>query len=133
MKRAFLGLALCLAAIAPAAAQQTPALLLYGGQDHKTFLGCLNCADSNENSVMNGMGDYKWNSSFGIWNNFGDFKSQFSEFSACNATATDAPIIVDESGNYYGRLSLNESIDGGVCSAQATWALCLAVKEMCGR
>jgi hypothetical protein len=27
-------------------AQSTKALLLFGGDEHKTFLGCLNCVDT---------------------------------------------------------------------------------------
>jgi hypothetical protein len=33
--------------------QAPKALLLFGGQDHKNFLGCLNCVDSSAASVCN--------------------------------------------------------------------------------
>jgi hypothetical protein len=43
----------------PRATPQAPkALLLFGGQDHKDFLGCLNCVDSSPASVCNELGKY---------------------------------------------------------------------------
>lgn len=39
-------------------AQTSKALLLFGGRDHKTFLGCLNCVNTSEASVCNDVGKY---------------------------------------------------------------------------
>jgi hypothetical protein len=39
------------------ATAQTPALLLFGDPDHKTFLGCLNCSKFDSGSVCNQFGD----------------------------------------------------------------------------
>jgi hypothetical protein len=84
-----------------------PALLLYGGSDHKTFLGCLNCSEMSQSSVFN---SFSYGSSYGqtIFNHYSDFGSAYSTLGACNAYATNPPVIVDSSGHYYGRLTLNE-------------------------
>lgn len=83
------------------------ALLLFGGNDHKTFLGCLNCAESSQSSVLN---QFSYGSPYGqtIFNHYSDFGSAYSLTGACNPYATDPPVIVDSSGRYYGRLTLNQ-------------------------
>jgi hypothetical protein len=37
---------------------QTPALLLYGGGDHQTFLGCVNCSQFVADSICNQFGQF---------------------------------------------------------------------------
>lgn len=89
-------------------AQQTKALLLFGGKDHQIFLGCLNCVAQADVSVCNSFG--KFGSSFednSIWNSFGSFGSSFSEFSPWNSFSDSAPIIVDKDGKSYGYFSVN--------------------------
>lgn len=101
----------CLAAlgfVARASAQNT-ALLLFGGEDHKTFLGCLNCSKFSDESVCNKFGSY--GSKFednSIWNRFGTYGSKFSEYSPWNKFSTSAPVIVDSDGNSYGYFSSNK-------------------------
>jgi hypothetical protein len=58
---------------------QTPALLLFGGSDHKTFLGCLNCNKYEGGSVCDKYGEQgsKY-SSASIWNTYGNFGSKYS-------------------------------------------------------
>ncbi|MCI0622099.1 MAG: hypothetical protein L0387_10595 [Acidobacteria bacterium] len=83
-------------------------LMLFGGPEHRVYLGCLNCAEYEPDSVLNPAGRY--GSPFhepSIWNRFGAYGSQFSEYSACNQFAGDPPVIVDEGGKFYGRVSLN--------------------------
>jgi hypothetical protein len=93
----------------PSAMPQAPkALLVFGGQDHKDFLGCLNCVDSSPASVCNDLG--KYGSSFksnSIWNSFGTYGSSFSEYSPWNSFTDKAPIIVDRDGKSYGYFSVN--------------------------
>jgi len=83
-------------------------LMLFGGTDHKTYLGCLNCSEYATDSIFNRFGpkgsEYSIES---IWDKYGDFGSPYSEYSACNPYATDPPVIVDHEGNYYGRLTVN--------------------------
>lgn len=82
--------------------------MLFGGPDHRTYLGCLNCSEFNQDSVVNEFGPY--GSSFSptsIRNQFSPYGSSFSQYSACNPFALDPPVIVDGQGNYYGRLKLD--------------------------
>ena len=94
-------------AAASAPAQTPPALLVFGGTDHKTFLGCLNCSEYGQSSIHN---LYSYGSLYGqtIFNHFSEYGSAYSNVSACNPYATNAPVIVDSSGHYYGRLTVNE-------------------------
>jgi hypothetical protein len=95
------------AAAATAAPPAPSALLLFGGSGHKTFLGCLNCSEMSQSSVFN---SFSYGSVYGqtIFNHYSDFGSAYSIWGACNAYASDPPVIVDSSGHYYGRLTLNE-------------------------
>jgi hypothetical protein len=98
----------CLCLVPSATPQAPKALLLFGGQDHKDFLGCLNCVDSSAASVCNDLG--KYGSSFNsesIWNSFGKYGSSFSEYSPWNSFTDKAPIIVDRDGKSYGYFSVN--------------------------
>jgi hypothetical protein len=83
-------------------------LLIFGGTGHRVFLGCLSCSQFDQQSVFNQLGPY--GSSLGVesvWNSFSPYGSQFSSLSVCNELASDPPVIVDKTGNYYGRLSVN--------------------------
>jgi len=84
-------------------------LMLFGGKSHDTYLGCLSCDEYATDSVFNAFGphggQYQANS---IFNHYSQFGSQYSRYSACNPNATDPPVIVDDLGKYYGRLTMNE-------------------------
>lgn len=60
-------------------------------------------------SIANKHGTYgsKY-SSESIFNNYLDYGSKYSEFGACNRYANDPPVIVDQEGNYYSRLTMNK-------------------------
>jgi hypothetical protein len=76
-------------------------LMLFGGRDHKTYLGCLNCSKFDTDSVANEFGPH--GSAFetdSIFNRFGDFGSPYSDYSPCNRFASDPPVIVDPRGNF---------------------------------
>ncbi len=95
---------------APAVNGQTAkALLLFGGKDHKTFLGCLNCVSTSSLSVCNNYGTYgsKYEDD-SIWNPYGDFGSKYEDYSPWNKYTDEAPIIVDKDGGSYGYFSLNK-------------------------
>jgi hypothetical protein len=82
--------------------------MVYGGEGHHTYLGCLNCGDYAADSVTNQGGQFGSTfSATSIRNQFNEYGSRFSMYSACNPYATDPPVIVDESGNFYGRLTVN--------------------------
>ncbi len=89
-------------------AQSGKALLLFGGENHKTFLGCLNCGEVNSISVCNEVGEFGSEvSSSSIWNQVGNFGSEVSSESPWNQVASDPPIIVDKDGNSYGYFTAN--------------------------
>lgn len=76
----------------PAVAQSGEKIMVFGGENHDTYLGCLNCSELSSTSINNEMGE---------------FGSPYSNTSAYNPYATDPPVVVDESGDYYGELTTN--------------------------
>jgi len=83
-------------------------LMLFGGESHKTYLGCLSCDEYGTDSVVNKYGSYGSSySDTSIWNHYSDFGSPYSDYGACNPYANDPPVIVDSAGKFYGRLTLN--------------------------
>lgn len=101
---------------APAAKADEP-LLLFGGEDHKQFLGCLNCSQYDQNAVTNKYGPYGSPYSLtSIFNKFSDFGSKFSAYGACGHYSSDPPVIVDNQGRSYGRLTMNRFAPGAVTS-----------------
>ena len=105
-KTARLASAAVLVAFSGAANAQAVALLLFGGQGHKTFLGCLNCGQYENGSVCNRYGvhgsRYSPNS---IWNKYGSFGSKYSDESPWSQYASRPPAIVDRDGTFYGYLT----------------------------
>jgi hypothetical protein len=84
-------------------------LMIFGGLDHKTYLGCLNCNEYASDSIFNSYGNSgSPYSSQSIWNHFSEYGSPYSTYSACNPFGSDPPVIVDQNGTFYGRLTLNE-------------------------
>lgn len=110
MKKAVFAVCAAVAfACIPLKSQSPQALLLFGGTNHKTFLGCLNCAPTSPSSVCNKVGEH--GSKFqadSIWNRFGTYGSKFSADSPWNKFGTSAPIIVDKDGGSYGYFSANK-------------------------
>ena len=83
--------------------------MIFGGEDHKTYLGCLTCAEYSADSVRNKFGaNGSQFSGTSIWNHFSDYGSKYSALGACNPYADEPPVIVDQNGKYYGRLTLNK-------------------------
>jgi hypothetical protein len=93
---------------APAAAKDGGKLMLFGGPEHKTYLGCLNCPRAGNDSVLNERGAFGSRSSpKSVSNRFGAFGSRASDYSACNPNAEEPPVVMDSAGHVYGRLTLN--------------------------
>ena len=92
----------------PIYAQGIKALLLFGGRDHKTYLGCLNCGSIDPASVCNAVGIYgSVVSSTSIWNVVGEYGSIVSDTSPWSIVATHPPAIVDKDGSFYGYFTAN--------------------------
>ena len=94
-------------AVAPPAQSVSYKMMVFGGEDHKTYLGCLNCPKGAADSVLTPGGDHGPPND-GIWDK-ADFGSPGSQYSACSVFASDPPVIVDEGGTYLGRLTLNRN------------------------
>jgi len=83
-------------------------LMIFGGEGHATYLGCLSCSQYVADSVFNTYGSHgSQYQAASIFNAYGSFGSKYSTHSACNPYATDPPVIVDGNGNFYGRLTVN--------------------------
>lgn len=92
--------------IMPFAHAQT--LQIYGGRNHDTYLGCLNCNKFDAASIWNAYGSH--GSKFqphSIWNRFGEFGNAYSQYSPFNTYASNPPVIVDRQGNFYGYFTIN--------------------------
>lgn len=85
--------------------QQPPArkLMLFAGDDHKTYLGCLNCPKTETDSIWNPNGPHGngFGASDSIW-------KMFSNHNPWSAYVADPPVIVDDSGRYYGKFVASE-------------------------
>jgi hypothetical protein len=83
-------------------------MMVFGGPEHRVYLGCLNCSDVAPDSIFNSVGPHGSRvSPESIWNSVQQYGSRVSPYSACNSLATDPPVIVDQEGTAYGRLTLN--------------------------
>lgn len=97
-------------------------LMVFGGPGHKTYLGCLSCNEYDQESIFNDYGKFGSDySAQSIHNHFSNFGSAYSSSSACNPYASDPPVIVDEQGRYYGRLTVNTYRSDGPKGELATW------------
>ena len=56
---------------------QTVQILLFGSEDHKEFLGFLNCSELSKNSIWNDYFNYGWKNEFGVWNAYGKYKNPY--------------------------------------------------------
>lgn len=84
-------------------------LLIFGGDNHDVFLGCLNCSKYESNSIWNEYGTYgsKY-SSTSIWNEYSTYSGKYSSNSPFNSYASNPPVIVDKEGNFYGYFTANK-------------------------
>ena len=115
----------------PLGAQNRVPLLVFGGQGHKEFLGCLNCSDTHPRSVWNENSSFGFMNDDGKWNSWGQFANDRSRHSMCSDYAADPPVVVDEEGNAYGRLSINERAPGSVCGHRGNERMCQTVRAIC--
>ena len=89
---------------------QVPDFYLFGDHNSEVFLGCLNCPSAAPESVLNTYGEFgNRYSQTSIFNRYGEYGSRYAQYSVCNPYAQEAPVIVDEAGGFYGRLTLNQN------------------------
>lgn len=102
------GTACLFVAAAGSAFAQEPEYLLFGGENQKQFLGCLNCSRFEPSSVWNKLGPH--GSEFDeatIWSKTGIYGSQHKPLSPWHKHTFNAPEIRDKDGNSYGRFTRN--------------------------
>lgn len=107
-------------------AQSPPKIMVFGSKSvgfpdsHDVYLGCLNCSEFSRDSIFNKMGPYGNElASNNLWNTFSPYRNPFSSVSVCNQFGTKGPVIVDEKGNFYSRLTVNEFQADSVCNEMA--------------
>lgn len=94
-------------------------LMIFGGENHDVYLGCLNCSEYATDSVFNKYGSYGSEySGTSIYNSYGQYGSAYSSTSPCNPYASNPPIVVDQNGNFYGYLTLNQYLSGAITDAR---------------
>ena len=98
-------------------------IMIFGGNDHKVYLGCLSCSPHAEDSVLNSYGDHGSRySETSIFNPYGNYGGRYSDNSPCNSYASRPPVIVDENGDYYGELTINQhSADRAKSDSLNSW------------
>ena len=87
-------------------------LLLFGGDKHDQYLGCLKCSDMRSDSICNGFGSYGNEFGSNMWNEFSSpYGNEFSTSSPWNefSTSGSVPVLVDRNGNFYGYFTINDS------------------------
>lgn len=86
-------------------------VMIYGGEKHDVYLGCLTCTQFHDESVWNENGVYGTkNNNLSIWSEFSDYGNEFSYLSPWNEYATHPPILIDENGGNYGYFTRNPDI-----------------------
>lgn len=90
---------------------QAEDVLLFGGENNKQFLGCVNCSEYDAASINNEFGRYGSRySATSIWNEYGVYGSRYSQSSPMNPYASNPPVVVDRSGRFYGYLTNNPAL-----------------------
>jgi hypothetical protein len=92
----------------PAASEDK--LLVFGGQSHEVFLGCL-CEETDRDSVFNLAGEYGSDlSTTSLRNKFAPYGSDADDTSTCNPAARRPPLVVTSAGKSLGLLTMNQSL-----------------------
>lgn len=131
---------------APYINSPTVKLMLFGGKDHKVYLGCLNCGPSAYDSIFNTNGPYgrcpgPFDDNLYCRGPFKEFGSSgpFHDASACGTNASDPPVIVDDAGRYYGRFSIGgpfghaDSVCASLFGSFRNESVCAIVKRVCSQ
>ena len=101
--------------VSPAAAPAIERVVLVGGADRATFLGCLSCPAADPESVFNAVGSFgSAVSQTSIMNSVSPFGSPVSQFSACNPVASHPPVMIGTGQRVLGLLTLNAAAPGAI-------------------
>lgn len=89
-------------------AQGNLPLMVLGGPDNATYLGCFYCNNFDAASVCNKYGEHGSRfSGASIWNKLSPYGSRYSDFSPWNPYGSGPPALVDRQGNFHGYLTAN--------------------------
>lgn len=103
MRKLFITLLLVLPFVLNA---QSNALKIYGGADHKTYLGKFDAAHNDAESIWNAKGQFgNKNNALSIWNQKGQYGNPESPLSPWAAANDATPVLVDAEGNVVGQLN----------------------------
>lgn len=101
-------------------------LLLFGDKNNKIFLGCLTCNKYSSSSIWNTYGNYGSRySALSIWNKYGEYGSRYSDYSPFNKYTLTAPVVVNETGTFYGYLTCNQY------NSQCSLDICITILKFC--
>lgn len=91
------------------ASKPSTILYIYGGKKAEDYLGKLNASKYDSESIWNKYGKYgnKYNSQC-IWNLYGTYGSKYGTYSPFSTSASYPPILVDQSGRFYGYFTANK-------------------------
>ena len=98
--------------------------MLYGGADHKEYLGFLDCNEFSSDSIYNGFRKYGNEfSSSGIFNEFSGYGNEFSSKSPWNEfpSSNEVPILVDHNRKFYGYFTINDNRSNAVSFANTLY------------
>jgi hypothetical protein len=103
-------------------------LMVFGGEIHDAFLGCL-CDASRPDSLFNRLGEHGSDlSPMSIRNKFSPYGSNTDDTSACSETAKHPPLVVTSDGKSLGLLTINASLKRRITAPAVTdW-----LSRMCG-
>lgn len=88
--------------------EEPPKLMVFGGEGHDVYLGCLSCDAREPESVFNEFGTYGTPySPYSLWNALTPYGSVSSPISPRNPTASNPPVVRDHRGNFHGYLTIN--------------------------
>lgn len=86
-------------------------LLVFGGDNHDEFLGCITCSEYDSSSICNEYGTYgNEYSTDGMFNEYSGYGNEYSSDSPWNeySTSDSVPVVVDRDGGFYGYFTINE-------------------------
>ncbi|HKY36383.1 MAG TPA: hypothetical protein VJN18_10615 [Polyangiaceae bacterium] len=95
-------------------------LMVFGGEIHDAFLGCL-CDAGRSDSLFNRVGEHGSDlSPMSIRNKFSPYGSNTGDTSACSETATHPPLVVTSDGKSLGLLTVNTSLKRRITAPAVT-------------
>ncbi len=101
----------------------TGPLFLFSDELNNVFLGELTTDVNKSDGIYNIKSIYgDISSTYSIWNINGIYGNVKSDYSAFNGTSFSPPLIVNSNGEIVGRLTLNDSISGGILPSEL-WEL----------